>query len=94
MDTGDTLSGAGFGLVALILAASGVRALTRRTVPEPLLQALSRFGMAVACAILATSFFLAGSRLTSGLLLALAVVALLISMTLETKRNRRLRQEP
>ncbi|XVV08527.1 hypothetical protein ACQP2X_27180 [Actinoplanes sp. CA-131856] len=94
MDTGDALSGTGFALVALLLAASGVRTLTRVTVPEPHLQAFSRFGMAVACAVLATSFFLAGSRLTSGLLLGVAVVALLISMMLENKRNRRLRQEP
>ncbi|XVU29762.1 hypothetical protein ACQPZJ_22560 [Actinoplanes sp. CA-054009] len=93
MDTGDTLSGAGFGLVALILAASGVRTLARGATPEPHLQAFSRFGMAAACALLATSFFLSGSRLAGGVLLGLAVVALLVAMALENKRNRRLRQD-
>ncbi|SNY59626.1 hypothetical protein [Paractinoplanes atraurantiacus] len=93
MDTGDALSGAGFGLVALLLAASGVRILTRGTAPEPLLQAFSRFGMAVGCAALAAGLLLSASRMTSGVLLAVAIVALLVAVAFETKRNRRLRQD-
>ncbi|MEU8821948.1 hypothetical protein [Actinoplanes sp. NPDC048796] len=93
MDAGDALSGAGFGLVALLLAGSGVRTLTRGTTPEPRLQAYSRFGMALGCAVLAASFLVRASRVTTGVLLALSVVALLTSMALETRRNRRLHHD-
>ncbi|MEV4352392.1 hypothetical protein AB0J83_48700 [Actinoplanes sp. NPDC049596] len=96
MDTGDALSGAGFGLVALFLAGSGVRAWARRhrsDTQEPQLQAYARFSLALGCATLAASFLVATSQAVRAVLLSAAIVALLVSVFLENRRSRRLHQD-
>jgi len=91
----DALSGVTMSIAALVFAVAAVRGSIRvhrgARIAQPRLLIASQLAMTMACGTLAASFFLAGARRLSLVLLIPAVMAFILGFSLERTRAHRMK---